>query len=124
MNKKIEYPKGKLKTLYTGLKAETDIEAINSIISELTPGEARSLLYAYIYDEKSVHPQSTAVPIEKNDVVSRLESYRINNRLTLKALADDMVLPLTTVSSWLQGANLPSDTSISIIERYLMEHEH
>lgn len=120
--KRIEYPKGKLKTLYIGLRTETNLEEINAIISELTPGEARSLLYAYIYDEKSVQPLPLAMPTEKTDIVERLKIYRLDNRLTLKALAEDMDLPLNTVSSWLQGANRPSDTSISIIERYLSEH--
>lgn len=120
MDKKIGYPTGKLKTLYTGLKTETDLDAINAIISELTPGEARSLLYAYIYDALSVQRPS-AMPTEKNNVVVRLEAYRISHRLTLKALAEDMNLPLTTVSSWLQGANNPSETSISIIENYLLD---
>jgi DNA-binding transcriptional regulator YiaG len=56
---------------------------------------------------------------EKEILVNKLAQYRVHNRLTIKALAAEMDLPTTTVSSWLQGLNMPSDIAVGIIIDYL-----
>lgn len=61
---------------------------------------------------------------QKENLIERLAAYRIKERLTYKAIADDMDVPLRTVAAWINGDNLPSDIGVSIIEEYLNKKEN
>ncbi|MBU8934773.1 MAG: helix-turn-helix domain-containing protein [candidate division Zixibacteria bacterium] len=43
-----------------------------------------------------------------NDLISELESYRLENRITQKELAELLGVAFVTVSRWLNGHALPS----------------
>lgn len=58
---------------------------------------------------------------KKEEVVAALAKYRTDNLLTLKILSDELNLPLTTVSSWLNGENYPGEISIAILIKFLKE---
>lgn len=57
----------------------------------------------------------------KQKLVQKLYEYRIENKLTLKQLSDELKLPLTTISSWLQKANNPSDIAAAELQAFLIK---
>lgn len=56
---------------------------------------------------------------EKEALIAALKRYRTDNLLTVKLLADELNLPLTTISSWLNGENYPGEISVSILTKFL-----
>lgn len=55
----------------------------------------------------------------KEKLVKQLYNYRIEKKLTLKQLSDELDLPLTTVANWLQGANYPSVIAAEMLKKFL-----
>lgn len=58
---------------------------------------------------------------KKLKLVKQLYKYRIEQKLTLKQLSDQLELPLTTVSNWLQNKNYPGDIAAEALLIFLRD---
>ncbi len=56
---------------------------------------------------------------KKLELVKQLYRYRIEKKITLKQLSDELDLPLTTVSNWLQNKNYPGDIAAEALSKFL-----
>ena len=52
-------------------------------------------------------------------IVKQLETYRLENRVSLQKLADDLGVSFSTVSRWFSGKNKPSKIQQYHIEKFL-----
>lgn len=55
-------------------------------------------------------------------LVEQLCKYRLDNKYTIKMVADKLNLPLFTVADWLSKERCPSEISASILEKFLKEN--
>lgn len=55
------------------------------------------------------------------NVVKKLELYRLENRITLQELANDLGVAFSTVSRWLNGKTKPNKIQLYHIEKLLKE---
>lgn len=53
------------------------------------------------------------------DIVKQLENYRLENRISLQELADDLGVAFSTVSRWFNKKNKPSKIQRYHIEKFL-----
>jgi len=53
------------------------------------------------------------------DIVKQLETYRLENRISLQELADDLKVSFSTVSRWFSGKTRPSKIQQYHIEKFL-----
>lgn len=52
-------------------------------------------------------------------VVKQLELYRLENRISLQSLADEVGVCFSTVSRWFSGKTKPHKTHLYHIEKFL-----
>ena len=52
-------------------------------------------------------------------IVKQLETYRLENRISLQKLADDLGVSFSTVSRWFSGKNKPSKIQQYHVEKFL-----
>ena len=53
------------------------------------------------------------------DIVKKLESYRLENKITQEELAKELDVAFSTVNRWFNGWNVPSKIQQYQIEKYL-----
>jgi transcriptional regulator with XRE-family HTH domain len=53
------------------------------------------------------------------DIVKQLETYRLENRIPLQELADDLEVSFSTVSRWFSEKTRPSKIQQYHIEKFL-----
>jgi len=53
------------------------------------------------------------------DIVKQLELYRLENRVSLQKLADDIGVSFSTVSRWFSGKTKPNKIQQYHIEKFL-----
>ena len=53
------------------------------------------------------------------DIVKQLETYRLENRISLQELADVLKVSFSTVSRWFSGKTRPSKIQQYHIEKFL-----
>jgi transcriptional regulator with XRE-family HTH domain len=53
------------------------------------------------------------------DIVKQLENYRLENRVSLQNLADDLGVSFSTVSRWFSAKTRPSKIQQYHIEKFL-----
>ena len=53
------------------------------------------------------------------DIVKQLEKYRLENRVSLQKLADELRVSFSTVSRWFGGKTKPSKVQQYHIEKFL-----
>ena len=56
-----------------------------------------------------------------NKLIQRLETYRLENKITQEELADKLGVAFSTVNRWLKDRNKPSKIQIYHIEKLLKE---
>ena len=54
-----------------------------------------------------------------DDLIKRLEYYRLENRITQKALANELGVVFSTVSRWFNGKTKPNKVQAYHIEKFL-----
>jgi len=54
-------------------------------------------------------------------IVNQLENYRLENRVPLQKLADELEVSFSTVSRWFSGKTKPSKIQQYHIEKFLNE---
>lgn len=52
-------------------------------------------------------------------IVKQLETYRLENRVSLQKLADDLGVSFSTISRWFSGKTKPSKIQQYHIEKFL-----
>jgi len=57
--------------------------------------------------------------MQNMQIVKRLETYRLENRVSLQRLADDLGVSFSTVSRWFSGKTKPSKVQQYHIEKFL-----
>ena len=55
------------------------------------------------------------------DLVKELDSYRLENKITQQALAEQLGVSFVTVNRWFNGKTMPSKIQQYHIEKYLKE---
>lgn len=55
------------------------------------------------------------------NVIKQLELYRLENRISLQALADEVGVSFSTVSRWFSGKTKPHKTQLYHIEKFLQK---
>ena len=53
------------------------------------------------------------------DIVKQLEKYRLENRLSLQKIANELEVSFSTVSRWFSGKTKPSKIQQYHIEKFL-----
>lgn len=53
------------------------------------------------------------------DIVKQLENYRLENRISLQKIADDLGVSFSTVSRWFSGKTKPGKIQQYHIEKFL-----
>lgn len=56
-----------------------------------------------------------------NDIIARLEEYRLENRMSQERLAKMLGVAFITVSRWLNGHNRPSTIQAYHLEKFLSQ---
>jgi len=57
--------------------------------------------------------------MQKMQIIKKLENYRLENRIPLRELADELRLSFSTVSRWFSGKTRPSKIQQYHIEKFL-----
>ena len=58
-----------------------------------------------------------------NDLIKKLEIYRLENRVSQKQLADKLNVAFSTVSRWFNGKTIPNKTQQYHIKKLLDTHK-
>ena len=61
--------------------------------------------------------------MQNMQIVKQLEKYRLEHRISLQRLADDLGVSFSTVSRWFSGKTKPSKIQQYHVEKYLSKKE-